>query len=127
MSIWPQRTLPDGSPMSAVVTSWGTGGHIRDRRHPQVAQLVTNSVEPRNTCPRTLPVYCVPRTVRRRECLRTASARVGAVLRCGHNADGLVLARCSAPERVRSAVPTAPDAERGSLCFPVGAGGLRAC
>src|SRR5664280_1051662 len=32
--------------------------------------------------------YCVPRTVRRRGCLRTPSARVGAVLRSGQGGDG---------------------------------------
>jgi hypothetical protein len=32
-------------------------------------------------------VRCVPRTARRRGCLRTSSARVGAVLRCGHAGD----------------------------------------
>src|SRR5664280_1047341 len=32
--------------------------------------------------------YCVPRTVRRLGCLRTPSARVGAVLRSGQGGDG---------------------------------------
>src|ERR1035441_4733401 len=39
----------------------------------------------------------------------------------------VVLARCSAPERVRSSAPTAPAAERASACLVVEAGGLRAC
>src|ERR1035437_1066216 len=39
----------------------------------------------------------------------------------------VVLARCSAPERVWSGAPTAPLAERGSVRFTVGAGGHRAC
>ena len=38
----------------------------------------------------------------------------------------VVLARRSAPERVRSAAPAALAAERGSVCPGVGAGGLRA-
>ena len=38
----------------------------------------------------------------------------------------VVLARCSAPDRVRSAATAAPAAERGSVCPGVGVGGLRA-
>ena len=45
----------------------------------------------------------------------------------GGKATAVDLERRSAPERVRSAAPTAPAAERGSVCFLMRAGGLRAC
>ena len=52
-------------------------------------------------CPRT-PVYCVPRTARRRGCLRTASTPDVPDCAAGWMAMAVVLARCSAPGRVCS-------------------------
>src|SRR5664280_21344 len=42
----------------------------------------------------------------------------------GKVATAVVLARRSAPERIRPAAPTTPAAERGSACCSAGAGGL---
>jgi hypothetical protein len=39
----------------------------------------------------------------------------------------VVLARCSGPDWVRSAAPTASAAESCSVCFAASAGGLRVC
>jgi hypothetical protein len=46
-------------------------------------------------------------------------------LRRATKATTIVPARCSVPERVQSAAPTVSTAERGSVCFAVGSGGLR--
>ena len=50
--------------------------------HPR-CQCKTGRVGISSSYRLTTPVCCVPRTARRRGCLRIASARVGACLRCG--------------------------------------------
>jgi hypothetical protein len=82
----------------------------------------------------TSPVRGVPNAAERGACLRSASApgvpiwaapgwRRPSVWRVVRRPGGCA----RSPTRVRSAAPTAPAAECGSVCFAVGAGGLRAC
>ena len=62
-----------------------------------------------------------------RACLPFASAPEDSFCAAVGPAKAVILARCSAPERVRSAVLTAPAAERGSAGLTVGTDSLGAC
>ena len=78
-------------------------------------------------CPLS-PIRGLAQAAQRRACLQDVSARVGAWFCAAvRMAMAVDLARCSAPERVRSATPTASATKSGSMGFAVGAGGLRAC
>jgi hypothetical protein len=75
----------------------------------------------RSGCPRS-PVRGVAHAARRRACLPPANTPEVPFCAAGKVATAVVLARRSAPERIRPAAPTTPAAERGSECFAVGHG-----
>src|SRR5665213_2130613 len=75
------------------------------------------------TCPPSA-VRGVAKGVQLRSCLQDASTPEVPICAAGKVATAVVLARRSAPERVRPAAPTTPAAERGSACCSAGAGGL---
>ena len=70
-------------------------------------------------CPGT-PVRGVAQAARRPACLPPASAPEAPFCAAARVATAVVLARRSAPERVRPAAPTTPAAERGSACCSAG-------
>ena len=77
-----------------------------------------------SSCPLSLPVRGVPHAARPSACLLIASTPDVPFCAAGKVATAGVLARRSAPERVRPAAPTTPAAERGSACCSAGADGL---